>query len=106
VFGGLMDELESIRLPPASEPSARRADTSARAWRPAAVDPTKGVAVTVDPGTGPFGNQLNDEYLALATETGLPRSTLLKIARAGFEVADLPASTKQFYFTQLTALAQ
>ena len=24
------------------------------------MDPTKGVAVTVDPGTGPFGNQLND----------------------------------------------
>jgi hypothetical protein len=32
----------------------------ADSWRPAAVDPTKGVAVTVDPGTGPFGNQLND----------------------------------------------
>jgi hypothetical protein len=24
------------------------------------VDPTKGVAVTVDPGVAPFGNQLND----------------------------------------------
>ena len=29
-------------------------------WRPATVDPTKGVAVTVDPGVAPFGNQLND----------------------------------------------
>ena len=29
-------------------------------WRPAAVDPTKGVAVTVDPGVAPFGNQLDD----------------------------------------------
>jgi hypothetical protein len=52
-----------------------------------------------------FGNQLNDEYLALATETGLPRATLLKIARHGFEIADLPASTKQTYFAQLTALS-
>ena len=32
----------------------------ASTWRPATVDPTKGVAVTVDPGVGPFGNQLND----------------------------------------------
>ena len=32
----------------------------ATGWKPATVDPTKGVAVTVDPGTGPFGNQLND----------------------------------------------
>ena len=32
----------------------------ADAWRPATVDPTKGVAVTVDPGAAPFGNQLND----------------------------------------------
>jgi adenosine deaminase len=52
-----------------------------------------------------FGNRLNDEYLALATETGLTRATLLKIARHGFEVADLPAATKQTYFAQLAALA-
>ena len=52
-----------------------------------------------------FGNQLNDEYLALATETGLSRATLLKIARNGFAVADLPAATKQIYFAQLAALA-
>jgi OmcA/MtrC family decaheme c-type cytochrome len=32
----------------------------ADSWKPAAVDPTKGVAVTVDPGAAPFGNQLND----------------------------------------------
>jgi OmcA/MtrC family decaheme c-type cytochrome len=29
-------------------------------WKPATVDPTKGVAVTVDPGVAPFGNQLDD----------------------------------------------
>jgi OmcA/MtrC family decaheme c-type cytochrome len=29
-------------------------------WKPAAVDPTKGVAVTADPGVAPFGNQLDD----------------------------------------------
>ena len=29
-------------------------------WVPAAVDPTKGVAVTPDPGVVPWGNQLDD----------------------------------------------
>jgi adenosine deaminase len=52
-----------------------------------------------------FGNQLNDEYYALATETGLSRATLIQIARNGFEVADLPAATKQNYYKQLATLA-
>ena len=52
-----------------------------------------------------FGNQLNDDYLALATDAGLSRATLLKIARNGFEVADLPAAAKQRYFGELAALA-
>ncbi|HET8734092.1 MAG TPA: hypothetical protein VFM45_10010, partial [Anaeromyxobacteraceae bacterium] len=32
----------------------------ANGWVPSTVDPTKGVAVTVDPGVAPFNNQLND----------------------------------------------
>jgi len=32
----------------------------ASTWRPSTVDPTKGVAVTMDPGVAPFGNQIND----------------------------------------------
>ncbi len=52
-----------------------------------------------------FGNQLNDDYLALATEAGLPPATLVQIARNGFEVADLPATTKQRYFDELAALS-
>ena len=50
-----------------------------------------------------FGNQLNDDYLALATEAGLTPATLVQIARNGFEVADLPAATKQRYFAELAA---
>ncbi len=50
-----------------------------------------------------FGNQLNDDYLALATEAALPPATLVQLARNGFEVADLPAATKQRYFTELAA---
>jgi adenosine deaminase len=52
-----------------------------------------------------FGNQLNDEYYALAMETGLSRATLIQIARNGFAVADLPAATKQSYYKQLATLA-
>lgn len=48
-----------------------------------------------------FGNRLNDEYLALATEAGLDRAALVKIARNGFEIADLPAAAKAVYFRQL-----
>ena len=32
----------------------------ASTWTPSTVDPTKGVAVTMDPGVAPFGNQIND----------------------------------------------
>ncbi|MCX6952273.1 MAG: adenosine deaminase family protein [Verrucomicrobia bacterium] len=51
-----------------------------------------------------FGNRLNDEYVALATEAGLDRATLVRIARNGFEVADLPAWVKADYFAELDAL--
>ncbi len=51
-----------------------------------------------------FGNRLNDEYIALATEAGLDRRALVQIARNGFEVADLPAATKRRYLAELDGL--
>jgi adenosine deaminase len=51
-----------------------------------------------------FGNRLNDEYLALADEAKMDKNTLIKIARNGFEVADLPAEKKRNYFSQLDAI--
>ncbi len=50
-----------------------------------------------------FGNQLNDDYLALATSGAVSPATLVQIAKNGFEVADLPAATKRRYFAQLDA---
>jgi adenosine deaminase len=52
-----------------------------------------------------FGNRLNDEYLALAQEGNLARSTLVKIARNGFEVADLSPTLKRKYLAELDLLA-
>ncbi len=52
-----------------------------------------------------FGNRLNDEYVALATEAGLDRATLVQLARNGFEVADLPAAAKRRYLAELDAMA-
>lgn len=51
-----------------------------------------------------FGNRLNDEYLSLATEAGLDRATLVRIAKNGFEVADLPVAVKAGYLRQLDAM--
>ncbi len=50
-----------------------------------------------------FGNRLNDEYAALAREAGLDRATLVRIARNGFEVADLSATAKANYARELEA---
>jgi hypothetical protein len=36
-------------------------------WVPAAVDPTKGVAMTVDAGADPWGNQLDDKLIGPTT---------------------------------------
>ena len=41
-----------------------------------------------------FGNTLNEEYAALAMDTGLTRAELAGIAANGFAVADLPADAK------------
>lgn len=50
-----------------------------------------------------FGHQLNDDYLALATEAALPPAKTIQLARHGVVVADLPAATKQHYYAELDA---
>ncbi len=51
-----------------------------------------------------FGNSLNEEYAALAMDTGLSRAELIQLAKNGFAVADLSSETKNNYLQQLTDL--
>jgi adenosine deaminase len=48
-----------------------------------------------------FGNQLNDDYLALAAAGVVPPATLVQIAKNGFAIADLTFATKQHYLAEL-----
>lgn len=41
-----------------------------------------------------FGNSLTDEYVALATEAGFTRAELAQVAKAGWQVASVPAETR------------
>ena len=50
-----------------------------------------------------FGNQLNDDYLALASSGAVTPAQLVQIGKNGFEVADLPAATKRRYVAELDA---
>jgi adenosine deaminase len=51
-----------------------------------------------------FGNRLEDEYLALATEAGFSRNELIDLARNGFAVALLPENEKRRWMGELDAL--
>lgn len=51
-----------------------------------------------------FANSLNEEYLAVSHGLGFSRRELAKLARNGFEVADLTPAQKQPIFAQLDAL--
>ena len=51
-----------------------------------------------------FGNSLNEEYAALAMDTGLSRAELGQIAANGFAVADLPAAVKAGYIARVREL--
>lgn len=51
-----------------------------------------------------FGNSLNEEYAALAMETGLTRAELVQLAKNGFHVADLPVSEKADALARLDEL--
>lgn len=66
-----------------------------------------GVRVTVstdDPLV--FGNTLEDEYAALATQRGFSRSELVQLARHGFEVALVSPTQRQTWLAELEAAAR
>ncbi len=48
-----------------------------------------------------FGNTLADEYLALATQGGFTLAELAGLAKAGWEIADVPPATRQAYRTEV-----
>jgi len=52
-----------------------------------------------------FANTLNGEYLALATEAGFTRAELARLARNGWEVADVPADMRARMLAEIDRLA-
>ncbi|MET0263426.1 MAG: adenosine deaminase family protein [Rariglobus sp.] len=52
-----------------------------------------------------FGNTLNGEYHALATEAGFTRAELAQLARNGWEVADVPTETRRVMIAEIDRLA-
>lgn len=48
-----------------------------------------------------FGNTLADEYLALAVKAGFTRAELAALAKAGWEVADVPPATRETYRAEI-----
>ena len=52
-----------------------------------------------------FDNRVSDEYLALANEAGFTRGELAQLARNGWEVADVPAATRQKWLAEIDRLA-
>ena len=51
-----------------------------------------------------FANRLIDEYLALHKEMSFSASELAQLARAGFEVADLPENVKTAHLNEIDRL--
>lgn len=51
-----------------------------------------------------FGNTLSDEYAALAMHAGFTRADLARVARNGFEVAQMPDETKRDALAELGRL--
>ncbi|WP_081722120.1 adenosine deaminase family protein [Geminisphaera colitermitum] len=52
-----------------------------------------------------FGNTLNGEYAALATEAGFTRATLAQLACNGWDVADIPHATRTAMQSAIATLA-
>jgi adenosine deaminase len=52
-----------------------------------------------------FGNRLNDEYAALANEAGFTRTELARLAKNGWEVADVPATTRTAMMVEIDRCA-
>jgi len=53
-----------------------------------------------------FANTLNGEYAALATEAGFSRSELAQLARNGWAVADVPATTRAAMLAEIERLVR
>lgn len=51
-----------------------------------------------------FGNRLNDEYKALADEASFTRAELARLAKNGWEVADVPAATRTAMIAEIDRL--
>lgn len=51
-----------------------------------------------------FANSLNEEYTALALELNFTRTELAQVARNGWEVADVPAATRQSALAEIDRL--
>ena len=52
-----------------------------------------------------FANSLNEEYAALAEELSFSRAELAAVARAGWEVADVPAATRDAMVASINRIA-
>ncbi|CAM2781752.1 adenosine deaminase family protein [Rariglobus hedericola] len=52
-----------------------------------------------------FGNALNDEYAALADEAGFTKAELARLAKNGWEVADVPVATRAAMIAEIDRLA-
>lgn len=52
-----------------------------------------------------FANTLGDEYLALAGEAGFTRAELARVAKSGWEVADVPSGVRNRMLSEIDALA-
>jgi adenosine deaminase len=52
-----------------------------------------------------FANSINEEYVAISHGLGLTRRELVRLAKNGFEVADLPAEEKRRWTEELDAFA-
>ena len=53
-----------------------------------------------------FANTVNDEYLALATTAGFTRTELCRLARNGWEVADVPPSMRARMIAEIDRLGR
>jgi adenosine deaminase len=52
-----------------------------------------------------FANTINGEYLALATEAGFTRTELARLARNGWDAADVPESTRARMVAEIDRIA-
>ena len=52
-----------------------------------------------------FANSVNDEYAALVEELGFSRAELASVAKAGWEVADVPSAAREAMVASINRIA-